>query len=139
MRHRPSSSTRLQRLLIQNYPEAMPLPVFGPSNHPDSAHQPYYYYYYFDSEFSIMSDSSQPSAAAPTGVTLSDDQFKQLLAATQTAPRKTLIFKAPRIGGTNSTGVWTGLGSNSLALLPREGFDADALNHVNVASIKVKC
>ena len=80
---------------------------------------------------------------APTPVTFSDDQFKTFL-KTKT-PSTDIILDIPRVGGVNSTGAWTGFGSNGKGKKPEGGncmraFKCDVLkNYQAVALIEKEC
>ena len=93
--------------------------------------------------------SGQPAApAAPAALapSFTADQFQQLMAGfANNATRQAKTFTAPRVGGTNSTGVWTGMGSDGAGTAPKSancyrGFDADVIkNHTAMTPIEVKC
>ena len=68
-----------------------------------------------DSDSSTM--SGQPGALAPS---FTPDQFQQLMAGfANNATHQAKTFTAPRVGGTNSTGAWTGMGSDGAGTAPK--------------------
>ena len=99
-----------------------------------------------DSSSTMSGPPAAPAAPAALAPSFTADQFQQLMAGfANNATRQAKTFTAPRVGGTNSTGVWTGMGSDGAGTAPKSAncyraFDADVIkNHTAMAPIEVKC